>query len=69
MIEILGTKYITEKEASQRYGYSRAWFQKQRYLHLSPKYTRLTSSKRGRVYYPIDQIDAWFKMQIEINDR
>ncbi len=69
MIEILGTKYITEKEASHRYGYSMAWFQKQRYLNLAPKYTRLTNSNKGRVYYPLDQTDAWFKMQIDRNDR
>ena len=69
MIDILGIKYITEKEASTRYGYSMAWFSKQRYKNLAPRYTRLTNSNKGRVLYPIEQTDAWFKMQIERNNR
>jgi len=67
MIEIFGIKYITEKEASQRYAYSESWFRLQRKHKLCPKYTRIGVKKRGRVYYPLDATDHWFKMQLEMN--
>lgn len=67
MIKIIGVEYLTEKEASHRYGYSIAWFRKQRNLHVCPKFTRLGTKTRGRVYYPLVETDNWFKMQLENN--
>ena len=67
MIEILGKKYITEKEASSRYGYSMAWFQKKRYLHEKPSFTKINSDKRGRIYYCLGETDKWFNHQLEKN--
>lgn len=59
MIDILGIKYITDKEASARYGFSLSWFQKQRGKKESPPYVKLLN--RGKVYYSLDELDQWFK--------
>jgi len=58
MIEILGVKYLTDKEAAQRYGYSTAWFQKQRSNKLAPKFVKIQG--KGKVYYPLEETDKWF---------
>lgn len=63
MIEVLGVKYITDKEASQKYGLSRSWFQKIRQTKMSPPYVRF--NQNGRVYYEINQMDDWFKSRLE----
>lgn len=57
MISILGVQYITEKEASIRYSYSRSWFQARRMNKLEPKFVKL----QGKILYPLAQIDKWFK--------
>jgi predicted DNA-binding transcriptional regulator AlpA len=49
--------YLTESEASSRYGYSRAWFQRERWKGTGPKYIKLNN---GRILYPLDSIDNWF---------
>lgn len=49
--------YITEAEASVRYGYSRQWFQRQRWLGGDPKFVKVNGR---RVLYPIEATDAWF---------
>lgn len=59
MIELLGIKYLTEKEASVRYGMSQAWFKLRRWKKNSPPYTRLQG--RGKVLYPMQEVDDWFK--------
>lgn len=59
MIEILGKKFISEKEASKRYGYSRSWFQRMRYVKAGPTFNRITKS--SKILYPIDDTDQWFK--------
>lgn len=63
MIEILGIKYITDKEASSRYGFSQSWFQKRRSQKKSPKFMRLQG--KGKVFYPIEETDTWFKDNIK----
>lgn len=64
MIDILGKKYLTDKEASDRYGYSQRWFIKQRQLKKGPKYFQLKGGK-GRVLYPLIETDKWFKDNLE----
>lgn len=59
MIEIMGEKFLTEKEAASRYGYSTNWFAKARYEGKSPKFVRLNG--KGRVLYPMYETDIWFK--------
>jgi len=59
MIDLFGTKYITDKEASQRYGYSASWFQLQRHKKLPPHFVKLQG--KGKDYYPLDETDKWFK--------
>lgn len=66
MIEIMGTKYLTDKEASQRYGYSTAWFQKQRSLKNPPPFVKLQG--RGKVYYPLEKVDQWFKENMTLQE-
>ena len=58
MIEIMGIKCLTEKEASKRYGYSRTWFRYRRWKKNSPPYVRHGSN---RILYPIDEVDRWFQ--------
>lgn len=62
MIEIDGTKYITDKEASHRYGYSVSWFQKQRHKKQPPPFVKLQD--KGKVYYSVNELDKWFKDNI-----
>lgn len=70
MIEIMGTKYLSEKEASKRYGYSQKWFQKRRYSNLPPPYMKLQN--KGKIFYPLSETDAWFKKNFimirDVND-
>jgi hypothetical protein len=59
MKEINNKKYITQKEAMKRYGYSASWFQTQRKNKLKPVF--LQAKKRGKIYYPLDETDRWFE--------
>lgn len=62
MRKILGTTYISEKEASYRYGYSPQWFQRKRWEKKGPKFVKLEG--KGKVLYPIVETDNWFKENI-----
>jgi hypothetical protein len=64
MLEFQGKIYITDKEASKRYGYSTAWFQKQRWRKAGPPYIRLI----GKIYYVLDDIDKWFSNRLRYAD-
>lgn len=66
MIDIMGIKYITDKEASHRYGYSQGWFQKRRYKKIAPKFVKLEG--KGKVFYPLEETDNWFKEQFRLNE-
>lgn len=63
MIEIISVKYITEKEASKRYGFSTHWFKNQRWLKQGPPFVKLQG--RGRVYYNLEKTDRWFVENIK----
>ena len=65
MINILGKNYITDKEAAQRYGYSRSWFIFQRNKKQGPKFVKL--NKKGKILYPVDETDNWFRKILEQN--
>ena len=65
MIELFGIKYMTQKEAAARYGYSQAWFQRQRHLKLPPCYVKMN---RGRIYYSVDLTDKWFEKNMRKSD-
>ena len=64
MIEVLGTRYITDKEASSRYGYSRSWFQHRRHTKLAPRFIRL----EGKILYDISETDRWFKEKLQYQE-
>jgi hypothetical protein len=63
MVEILGVKYITEKEAAQRYGYSSWWFIKARRQEYGPHYIQIMTF--GRILYPLEETDEWFRKRME----
>lgn len=65
MIEFMGKKFLTVKEASKLYGMSVQWFDKRRMKKLKPTYMQIVP--RGTVLYPKDELEAWFKKQIEIH--
>lgn len=65
MVDIQGIKYISEKEASQRYCYSQAWFQKRRRSGLPPPFIKLEG--KGKVYYPLNKIEEWFKQNMKLS--
>lgn len=56
-LENIVCKGLTEKQASQRWPYSIAWFQRKRHEGGGPPYRKVG----GRVIYPIEQLDAWFE--------
>jgi len=49
--------YLSETEASSRYGYSRPWFQRERWKGTGPKFIKINS---GKILYPINTTDEWF---------
>lgn len=49
--------YLNETEASLRYGYSRQWFQRERWKGTGPKFIKVNG---GKVLYPLEQTDQWF---------
>ncbi len=57
--------YMNEKEASDRYGYSRAWFQRERWKHSGPPFIKLNS---GKILYKFDEIEQWFKSRVEMKE-
>lgn len=63
MFEILGKKFITDKEASGRYGYSQSWFIRARYEGKGPKFLQI--EKSSRVLYPLDETDDWFREKMK----
>ena len=65
MIDFMGKKFLTVKEASKRYGRSVQWFDKRRMQKLKPTYMQIT--ERGTVLYPEDETNEWFKKQIQIH--
>jgi predicted DNA-binding transcriptional regulator AlpA len=62
MIDINGIQYISDKEASYRYGYSQSWFQKVRYDGNGPAFVRLNG--KGKVLYPVIEMDEWFRSNL-----
>jgi predicted DNA-binding transcriptional regulator AlpA len=63
---MLGKQFITDKEASERYGYSQSWFLKARANSTGPKYVQIKDA--GRVLYPLAETDAWFKTRMEMKE-
>ena len=59
MIEIFNVKYISEKEAVKRYGFSSSWFQQQRFKKQGPNFFKLNG--KGRIMYHLTETDEWFK--------
>lgn len=62
-MEIEGKKYLSEEEASKRYGYSRSWFSLHRKMCDGPKCVRLKHSN-NKAWYPLDETDCWFKSNL-----
>lgn len=48
--------YLNESEASYRYGYSRQWFQRERWKGTGPKFLKIS----GKILYPLEDTDKWF---------
>jgi hypothetical protein len=66
MVEIFGRMFISDKEASKRYGYSPQWFRLARNKKNGPGYIKMPG--KGKVFYPLDETDNWFKENITKND-
>ncbi len=62
MIEIMGKKYLTDKEAASRYGYSQSWFIRARFNQTGPTYAQFNNT--GRVLYPLEETDEWFQKML-----
>jgi len=56
-MSIIPRLYISEKDASVRYGFSTYWFQRERWKGGGPPFIKIN---KGRVLYPLDSTDAWF---------
>jgi len=50
--------YLNETEASQRYGYSKQWFQRERWKGTGPRFMKVNG---GKILYPLDETDKWFQ--------
>jgi hypothetical protein len=62
VIEIDGVKYMTQKEASYRYGFSQSWFKDKRLKKKPPISFKLRN--KGKALYPLIETDKWFKENI-----
>ena len=60
MIRIDNKVYITEKEASSKFGYSIRWFRNRRDKKKSPPYIKIDN----RVFYDVNELSEWFKKQM-----
>lgn len=63
MLTILGHQFMTDKEASTRYGYSISWFRKMRSLKMGPKHIQIIGG--GKVLYPLEATDEWFSERMK----
>jgi hypothetical protein len=63
MVEILGRKCITEKEAASLIGYSVAWLKCLRLAKKGPPFIRLID--KGKVFYDKFHLEKWIKEKIE----
>jgi len=50
--------YLNETEAAYRYGYSKRWFQRERWKGTGPEFGKVNG---GRVLYPLEKTDIWFQ--------
>ena len=62
MLFIDGVEYITDKQASAKYGLSQSWFKNARYKNRGPNYFKIN----GHIYYKTDIIDQWFQENLKI---
>jgi hypothetical protein len=60
--DMFGVVYITQKQASYRYGFSQSWFKERRLNNLPPKCIKF--GNKGKNYYPLEETDNWFKEYI-----
>lgn len=63
MLTLNGIEYITEKEASKRFGFSVSWFKKLRQKKEAPRHVKIMG--RGKVYYPVKDLAEWFRDNIK----
>ncbi len=56
--------YLTEKQASVRYGKSCSWFQKRRNKKLPPFWIKFENTKT--IFYPLFDTDKWFVENMKI---
>lgn len=63
MKEIMGTIYMTEKEAAKRYCLSTSWFSNARSAKAGPPFTRMVG--KSKVHYELAKTDAWFKERMK----
>ena len=59
-------KYLTETEASVRYGYSKPWFQHERWKKTGPIYCK---NAAGKILYPVKETDEWFNNKYIYNEK
>lgn len=50
-------RFISETEASSRYGRSRAWFQRKRWDGTGPEFVKVDG---GSVLYDVEKLEEWF---------
>ena len=60
MFTVNGEEYLTTKEASHKYHFSKKWFALRRKLGDGPKYVKIIPGK-GTVYYKASTLEQWFK--------
>jgi hypothetical protein len=58
------SNYLTEKQASVRYGKSQSWFQKKRHHKLPPLWIKFEGKRT--IYYSIAETDKWFYENMKI---
>jgi len=54
---------LTVVEASEAYGMSVAWFNRERWKGTGPRFLKM-EGKAGRVLYPTDELDAFFESRL-----
>jgi len=52
--------YITQKDAVERYGYSKYWWERCRWDGTGPKFLKI----KGKILYPLKETDEFFAKHV-----
>lgn len=59
------TRYLTESEAAEISGMSKAWFSRARWAGTGPAFVKMGTGRKGAVRYDERTLRAWFEARTQ----